>query len=487
MLPDLTSLLLRFRLSPIGIISDIEKAFLNISLQAKDRDVTRFLWLNNTGTTSINDENLEVYRFCRVPFGIVSSPFLLAATITHHLKHIENPIAELLQRDIYVDNLITGIQNVSEGVKLYTEAKQIFATASMNLREWASNSKELMASIPSHDRADNSDIKVLGVCWKLVNDTLSVPGPSLEKLEGMYTKRGILQATTSIYDPLGFFSPTTLQAKFFIKKLWENKFEWDTELPTELLTRWKTICGDLKAIPTFHIPQYLGMNTAEHQPVVYSLICFSDASGKAYATTVYLHQFSSNDCSVDLVFSKTCLAPQGIMIPRLELLGVLIGTRAMWFVKRELHLPISSKILWTDSQCVLQWLHSKKPLSTFVTNRLKEIKSLDGTLFKYIPTQENPADLATRGKSPSELLQSIWWNGPSWLAKPQNQWPEYSIPEVDSQTEMKSDVKKEITFEAKLIVGEGTRDTPSSATTADLSDINIDRFSSLQKLLRTTA
>ena len=86
MLPDLTGLLLRFRLSPIGVISDIEKAFLNISLQAKDRDVTRFLWLNNTGTTSINDENLEVYRFCRVPFGIVSGLFLLAATILNTLR-----------------------------------------------------------------------------------------------------------------------------------------------------------------------------------------------------------------------------------------------------------------------------------------------------------------------------------------------------------------------------------------------------------------
>ena len=105
--------------------------------------------------------------------------------------------------------------------------------------EWASNSEELMASIPSHDKADNSDIKVLGMCWKLTNDTLSVPGLSLERLEGVYTKRGVLQATASIYDPLGFFSPTTLQAKIFIKELWENKFEWDTELPTELLARWK--------------------------------------------------------------------------------------------------------------------------------------------------------------------------------------------------------------------------------------------------------
>ena len=55
--------------------------------------------------------------------------------------------------------------------------------------------------------------------------TISVPGPSLERLEGVYTKQGVLQATASIYDPIGFSSPTTLQAKIFIKELWENKFE----------------------------------------------------------------------------------------------------------------------------------------------------------------------------------------------------------------------------------------------------------------------
>ena len=62
MLPDLPGLLLRFRLSPIGIISDIEKAFLSISLQTRDRDVTRFLWLKNAGTSDITN-NLQVYRF----------------------------------------------------------------------------------------------------------------------------------------------------------------------------------------------------------------------------------------------------------------------------------------------------------------------------------------------------------------------------------------------------------------------------------------
>jgi len=49
-------------------------------------------------------------------------------------------------------------------------------------------------------------------------------------------------------------------------------------------------------------------------------------------------------------------------------------------------------------------------------------------------------------------------------------------------------VKKEIIFEAKLIVGEDTPDTSSHYnTTVDLSDVNIDCFLSLQKLLRNTA
>ena len=39
-LPSLFGLILRFRLNPIGIVSDVEKAFLNIGLQMNDRDVT---------------------------------------------------------------------------------------------------------------------------------------------------------------------------------------------------------------------------------------------------------------------------------------------------------------------------------------------------------------------------------------------------------------------------------------------------------------
>ena len=84
-LPDLCGLLIRFRLSPIAVIADIEKAFLSVGLQAADRDVTRFLWLKDPTVLKV-DNNVQIYRFCHVPFGVLSSPFLLAATISYHLQ-----------------------------------------------------------------------------------------------------------------------------------------------------------------------------------------------------------------------------------------------------------------------------------------------------------------------------------------------------------------------------------------------------------------
>ena len=57
-LEDMCALLLRGRTKRIGIIADIEKAFLKVGLQDQDRDVTRFLWIKDTKTKEINN-NIE--------------------------------------------------------------------------------------------------------------------------------------------------------------------------------------------------------------------------------------------------------------------------------------------------------------------------------------------------------------------------------------------------------------------------------------------
>ena len=70
MLQDLSGILLCFRLHKNALVADIEKAVLQKRLTNDAKDVTRFFWLKNKDKLNTKN-NIQVYRFCRVPFGII--------------------------------------------------------------------------------------------------------------------------------------------------------------------------------------------------------------------------------------------------------------------------------------------------------------------------------------------------------------------------------------------------------------------------------
>jgi hypothetical protein len=96
--------------------------------------------LKNIESQSVESKNIQLFRFCRVPFGVISSQFLLGATIEAHLDTFGSAVAEKLKGDIYVDNIITGAPIIDPAIVHYQESKDIFNQAAMNLREWLSNS-----------------------------------------------------------------------------------------------------------------------------------------------------------------------------------------------------------------------------------------------------------------------------------------------------------------------------------------------------------
>ena len=98
-----------------------------------------------------------------------------------------------------------------------------------------------------------------------------------------------------------------------------------------------------------------------------------------------------------------------INIPRLELMSVQIGVRCVQFVKDQLRLPLSSIYLWSDSQCVLNWLCTEKPLSVFVQNRSNAINDHKDIKFGYTPSKENPADIASRGSTVQSIADNELW------------------------------------------------------------------------------
>ena len=88
--PSLTSeipdVLMRFRYHPVALVADIEKAFLMVQVANADRDVLRFLWIDDP---SSEDPNIVLKRFNRVVFGVTSSPFLLNGTVRNHVSNYE--------------------------------------------------------------------------------------------------------------------------------------------------------------------------------------------------------------------------------------------------------------------------------------------------------------------------------------------------------------------------------------------------------------
>ena len=98
----------RFRVHRVAVTADIEKAFLMISVAAEDREFLQFLWVDDP---TKDEPRVVAYRFTRVVFGVTASPFLLNATVRHHLELHSEAHGELVSRvlrSIYVDDIVTG-------------------------------------------------------------------------------------------------------------------------------------------------------------------------------------------------------------------------------------------------------------------------------------------------------------------------------------------------------------------------------------------
>ena len=139
-LNDLTKILMRFRAQPVAVTTDIEKAFLHIGLKEADRDATRFLWLSDPSDPS---SPLQTYRFKSVLFGATCSPFILNATLLKHLQLSSSNTTRIMARDLYVDNIISSIDNESNAIDYFYESRKTMSEAGFNLRSWTSNSDKI--------------------------------------------------------------------------------------------------------------------------------------------------------------------------------------------------------------------------------------------------------------------------------------------------------------------------------------------------------
>ena len=237
-LEDLCGLLLRFRMKKIGLVSDIEKAFLQVGLHEADRDVTRFLWLKDI-QKPVSKDNLLVCRFKRLSFGIISSPFLLGATIKHHLEKENSATAKSIKNDFYVDNLITGADNEKDAIRLYRDAKRLFEDVSMNLRECLTNSLKVNNQIKQKDQIEKR-LKYLVWFGTQTQTSYQYQQKSCKFNNQQQQKRSINIFSIHLR-PTWNVNTVYNQHEDIYSNLWKKGLDWDDKLHDKDKETWKNL------------------------------------------------------------------------------------------------------------------------------------------------------------------------------------------------------------------------------------------------------
>jgi hypothetical protein len=291
-----------------------------------------------------------------------------------------------------------------------------------------SNRKEVLEDIPAKDCSSNVSLeknelpttKTLGIRWDAGDDEFLFDYSSPTD-DFHYTKRNVLKKTASLFDPLGFLSPFIIKAKLYLQQAWLEALDWDDELPDKLKKEWENWFNELHLLQEIKIPRCLKNSNLVTSVTLHS---FSDASEKAYAAVVYArHEFEDKSVTTQLIASNTRLSPlKARSIPRLELMGALIGVRLTKKVYTALEIPVKDATFWVDSMNVLHWIHGRsRDYKPFVAHRVGEIHDEScPDQWKHVPTELNPADYSSRGMNVSEMKNSQqWWFGPEDRNRPQ--------------------------------------------------------------------
>ncbi|XP_036341796.1 uncharacterized protein LOC118751139 [Rhagoletis pomonella] len=229
----------------------------------------------------------------------------------------------------------------------------------------------------------------------------------------------------SVYDPLGLMGFFMIPSKIVMQNIWRSGVAWDAPVQKEEQEAWQSWVKSLPRIHDVRIPRCYPLASLSRDV---QLHIFCDASNAAYAAAAYLRATVSGKVKCCLVASKSRVPPlKPVSIPRLELMGAILGLRLAKFIRNELTLPISEEVYWTDSKNVLYWIRSDtRKFSQFVGVRVGEIlESSNINSWRWVPSVDNVADDATKLKQWTKLDGDLrWFQGPQFLTSPPSEWPE---------------------------------------------------------------
>ncbi|XP_062714236.1 uncharacterized protein LOC134291009 [Aedes albopictus] len=434
--PDLLNTLLDvlfgFREKQVALCADLKEMFHQIQIRPDDRHAQRLLWREDPAQVP------DVYIMDVATFGATCSPcsaqFVKNRNAEEHSSEYPEA-AEAIVRKHYVDDYLDSADNVEAAVKIALDVKHVHSLGGFHLRNWLSNSKEVLARVGETDTATeknlqldngNSTERVLGMFWKPEEDVFTF-STTLALETDHPTKRQALRVVMSPFDPVGLLCFFLIHGKILIQELWRSKTDWDQQIPEQLKELWMRWTSRFEQLDEVRVPRCYFPLRAQNEINNLQLHVFVDASEEAYACVAYFRAEFADTVEIAVVGGKAKVAPlKAMSIPRLELMAAVIGVRLLKTIRNGHSLKIDKTVMWSDSKTVLAWINSDhRRYRQFVACRVGEIVSKsDAAQWRWVPTKENPADLATKwGKGPCFSSTSSWFRGPEFLRSSENEWP----------------------------------------------------------------
>lgn len=439
---DISSILIRFRLNKICFTADIKQMYRQILVAPEFRDYQRLIF-----RFSSSDKLMDL-RINTVTFGLNCAPYLALRTLRQLAIDEKDsfPLAStILVEDTYIDDICSGGDSLHEAKNLRDELIALLAKGGFELRKWASNEPRLLEDLAEDsisfnpmpfELQQNASIKILGLHWDSISDCFFY---NVNPIDRPITKRNLLSELARIFDPSGFLAPVTFLCKYLIQKLWLLGLDWDETPDQEISRIWLKFKEELRLLSSVKIPRYFDFDADN----VIELHAFTDASERGYGTAVYLRVMKADKINTFLLCAKSKVAScsKKISIARMELCGAVLLTKVVCWVQSVLKNKIQIRSLhaYTDSQIVLAWLNANpNRWQTFVANRVAYIQeNVDCSCWSYVKSQHNPADAASRGLYPSELLNcEIWFRGPAFLQEAS--WESVGVDLQTSEEERKN-------------------------------------------------
>lgn len=320
-----------------------------------------------------------------VTYGTNSAPFLSTRCLVELARSNQKmyPLgADALLKQCYVDDILFGVETITELQDAHQQITRLLSTAGMTLHKRTSNSTAFLKSISmNHSQpnyiisSENKSSKVLGIQWSPLNDTFTLTLP-VSSIDYNISKREVLSTIAKIFDPVGLINPYVVIAKILMQKIWLSRIGWDDLLNDELMKEWKSFASGISDLNTLTISRNVFTQTRSEVKSI-EIHSFSGASERCYGSCIYIRVTYKIGSSCNLICSKSRVAPlKRLTIPRLELAGALLMAQLTDKIMKIFadSFSIDAVHLWTDSQIVLSRLNSHPSRwTTFVANRVSEI------------------------------------------------------------------------------------------------------------------